>query len=92
MYHKRKIVGSQRIQIIIFIIETIILFSDPNEQQGSESTSVLFVYLRTYFHKVEFSVLLKIENASKSPLILITGSWSGIIQQAPSHKGNFVQQ
>ena len=61
MYHKRKIIGSQQIQIIIFIIKNhyFIFRFIPNKRQGSESTSVLLEYLKTYIHKVEFSVLLK---------------------------------
>ena len=61
MYHKRKIIGSQRIQIIIFIIKNhyFIFRSIPNKRQNSESTSILLKYLKTYFHKVEFSVLFK---------------------------------
>ena len=61
MYHKQKIIGSQQIQIIIFIIKNhyFIFRSIPNKRQGSESTSVLLEYLETYIHEVEFSVLLK---------------------------------
>ena len=94
MYFKRKIAGSQRIQIIIFIIKNhcFIFKSIPHKRQGSESISILLEYLKNYFHKVEFSVLLKTENASKSPLILITSSWSGIIQLAPPHTENFAKQ
>ena len=78
MYHKRKIVGSQRIQIIIFIITKALFYfqihPQINDRHGSGSTSVFLEYLKIYFHKVEFSVRLKKENASKSPLILITSS------------------
>ena len=79
MYHKRKIVnGSQRIQIIMTFIKNLyyIVKFILNKRQGSESTSVLLEHLKTYFHKVEFSVLLK----------------SGIIQYAPPHTGNFAKQ
>ena len=47
MYHKRKIIGIQRIQIIIFIIKHFIFRSIPNKRQGSESTSILLEYLKT---------------------------------------------
>ena len=61
MYHKQKIVGSGRIQIIISVIKNhyYILKSILHKRQGSEFTSVLLEYLKTYFHKVEFSVILK---------------------------------
>ena len=61
MYHERKVIGSQQIQIIIFIIKNhyFIFRSIPNKRQGSESTSILVEYLKTYIHKVEFSVPLK---------------------------------
>ena len=68
MYHKRNIVGSQRIQIIISIIKNhyFICRSIPSKQQGSESTSVLLEYLKTYFHKVEFSILLENRKCTKN--------------------------
>ena len=49
MHHKRKIIDSQRIQIIIFINKNhyFISRSIPNKRQGSESTSVLLEYLKT---------------------------------------------
>ena len=61
IYHKRNIIGSRQIQIIIFIIKNyyFIFRSITNKLQGSESTSVLLEYLKTYIHKVEFSVPLK---------------------------------
>ena len=73
IHHKQKIIGSQPIQIIIFIIKNhyFIFRSIPNKRQGSESTSVLVEYLKAYFHKVEFSVLLK-------NIKCITASQSGI--------------
>ena len=61
MYHTQKIVGIQRIRINIFIIKNhyFIFRSILDKRQGSESTSVLLEYLKTYFHKVELSLLLK---------------------------------
>ena len=51
--------GRQRIKIIkkkhFFIFRFI-----PNKRQGSKPTSVLLEYLKTCFHKAQFSVLLKI--------------------------------
>ena len=72
MYHKRKIIGSQQIQIIIFIIKNdyFIFRSISNKRQDSESTSVLVEYLKTYFHKVEFSVLLKSRKRVKITAII----------------------
>ena len=68
MYHKRNIVGNQRFQIIISIIKNhyFICRSIPSKQQDSESTSVLLEYLKTYFHKVEFSILLENRKCTKN--------------------------
>ena len=67
MYHKQKLVGSQQIRINIFIIKNhyFIFRSIPDKRQGSEFTSVLLKYLKTYFHKVELSALLKSRKCMK---------------------------
>ena len=96
MYHKRKIIGSQRIQIIIFIIKNhyFIFRSIPNKRQGSESTSVLLEYLKTYFHKVEFSVLLKNRKCIKTSANINNWQleWNRGLEKAPPHTRNFAQQ
>ena len=96
MYHKRKIIGSQQIQIIIFIIKNhyFIFRSIPNKQQGSESTSVLLEYQETYIHKVEFSALLKNRKCIKITANINNQQleWNGEFEKASPYTRTFDSQ
>ena len=96
MYHKQKIIGTQRIQIIIFIIKNyyFIFRSIPNKRQGSESTSVLVEYFKAYFHRVEFSALLKNKNCIKITANINDQQleWNSELEKAPPNTRNIAQQ
>ena len=94
MYHERKIIDSQQIQIIIFIIKNHYFQIIPNKRQCSESTSVLLEYLKTYIHKVEFSVLLENRKCIKITANINNWQleWNRELEKAPPHKRNFAQQ
>ena len=51
--------ASNGFKSLFSLLKTIIFRSIPNKRKGSEYTSVLLEDLKIYFHKVEFSVLLK---------------------------------